>query len=153
MPFRLLVSVAALLVIACGPPRIRIEWNRAPAFVLPVETPVSVKVEADGSQPVANAVVDGLIGLGRGQVLNKWAAVGPVYAELDLTLRQAQHNVVAPDDAQLTVRVTPTNWQFQPGSGRLDARIEVVDAKDPAKAPLYSDTYWATGGVIVMSTQ
>lgn len=151
MPIRLLVSISAFVLIACGPPRIRIEWDRPPAFNLPPEQPVHVMVEADGSAPTANTVVDAISSFGQGQVLNKWVAVPMVKGELELTLRQGGHTVVSEEGAAVILKVKPTRWSYQynhrnGGDGRLEAALVIVDAKNPNAQALYSDEYWATSG-------
>lgn len=145
---RLLLALALSLLFAGCTPRIRIEWNRPARFVLPVEQPLAINVEADGTAPTANTVVDAMIDIGQGQLLNKWLAVLPVRTELDAHLRRAGHRVVEPESAAVTVKVRPTRWSYNVarngvGSGRIEAKIEVLDARNQ---PLFSDTYWATGG-------
>lgn len=143
---RVLVA-STLLLIACGPPRIRLEWSRPAQFTLPLEKPVSIKVEADGTPPGEAAVVDAVISFGQGQLLNKWVAVPAVKGELELQLRHAGHTVVSEEAADLIVQVTPTRWSYQANNGgRLEASVRILDAKNPGAQPLYADGYWATGG-------
>lgn len=143
---RLPVCVAAFLLIACGPPRIRIEWSRPAQFVMPVEQPVAIEVVPDGTPPDVNTVVDAIDAVGRGQILNKWVAVPAVLGELHAQLNRAGHKVVDAPAAEVIVKVKPTRWSFGNNGGRLDALVWVVAAKDPNGPALYQDTYWATGG-------
>lgn len=150
VPSRFLLALALMVVAGCTP-RIRIEWSRPARFVLPVEHPIALSVEVDGAAPTGENVVDAMIGLGQGQLLNKWLAVLPVHSSLEGQLRRAGHNLVDPRSAALIVRVRPTRWSYQrdqkgSGSGRLEARIEVIDPRNPAGQPLFADRYWATGG-------
>ncbi|MBS1149792.1 MAG: hypothetical protein H6Q89_1490 [Myxococcaceae bacterium] len=148
MRSRLLVVLLGLsLAVGCTP-RIRLNWSQPPRLVIPLEQPMVLDVEADGAAPTEHNVIDAIVDVSQGQVLNKWLAVLPVRTELNLLLRHAGHQVVEPQTAAVTVRVRPTRWSFhlnknRSGSGRLEARIEVFD---PNGQPLFSDDYWATGG-------
>lgn len=142
--------VGVLLAIGCAP-RIKIEWNRPPRLSVPKGQPLALNVQADGTPPNANMVADAIIDITQGQVLNKWMAVGPVRHELDAQLRAAGHNMVEGPGGGLTVRVRPTRWSYHAnksgsGSGRLEARIEVFDDRDPGGQPKFADSYWGSGG-------
>ncbi|MFZ5468815.1 MAG: tetratricopeptide repeat protein, partial [Myxococcota bacterium] len=146
------VGLSLALVAGCTP-RIRLERSRPAAVQLPIDQPIALQVETDGTAPSATNVMDAVIGVTQGQVLNKWLAVEPVRNELRVQLQNAGYRLVEPAQAQAVVRVRPVRWHYQleqqknvmHGSGRLDVKLELLDAKNPAAPPLYSATYWGTG--------
>lgn len=141
--------------VGCGPPRIRIEWSQPAAFNLPPETPVAVIVERDGVQPSVNNVLDTALDVTRGQVMNKWLAVEPVKQEFTAALQKRGYRIVDSSQAQALIKVRPVAWSyeldakkkqdFRNGTGRLDVRVDVYDAKKLNEAPLFTETYWANG--------
>jgi tetratricopeptide (TPR) repeat protein len=148
---RLSALAPLLLLLACTP-RIRIEWTRPAAFSLPTDKKVALVVETDGVAPSAGNVLDTAIGLTQGQVLNKWLAIEPLRNELGTQLAREGYNLVDRDKADVLVRVQPTAWSYQlgkagdlkNGSGRLDAKVDVLEAKNASAPAIYRQTYWAT---------
>lgn len=148
----LIVSLLAMTV-GCSH-RIRIERSRPARFPLGANHPIALQVEKDGTPPSSSTVLEAVIDASQGQVLNKWLAVEPVKSELNAQVRGAGYRVVDRAEASLIVRVRPTSWSYQlenrgdlrSGFGKLQALIEIVDARDPNARPVFSDTYWATAG-------
>lgn len=139
---------ASLVFLACAP-KIRISWDKPPALVLPTTQKVAVEVKADGIAPSATQVMDAVIGVTQGQLMNKWLAVEPVKNELVTQLRSAGFTVVEPGQADVVLAMVPTAWSYQRsqqgnGVGRLDASVVLRDQKNGG-APLYQDSYWAKG--------
>ncbi|MBI3183159.1 MAG: tetratricopeptide repeat protein [Myxococcales bacterium] len=150
-----LALLAATVVTSFGcTPRIRIEWSRPARFQLAPDQRIALQVEADGVGPSATNVLDAAIGFTQGQVLNKWVAVEAVRNEMDAELRRAGLNLVDRPQADLVLRARPTDWSYQldekkdvkSGVGRLDVRIDVLDARNPNAPPLFGSSYWAKGG-------
>jgi tetratricopeptide (TPR) repeat protein len=129
----------------------RINRTRPPVFPLAAEQKVVLLVEKDGSPP---DVINAAFGITQGQVLNKWGAVEPVRNVFGTSLRNSGYTVVegAPD---IIIRVRPTGWSYElhekslslsalrAGSGRLDARIEILDGRNPSTV-FYGGSYWAS---------
>lgn len=141
--------------VACGPPRIRIEWSQPAAFNLPNTVPVAVIVEKDGVQPTANNVLDAFGAVTQGQVMNKWLAVEPVKQEFTAALTKQGYQIVDSSKAQAIIKLRPVAWSyeldakqkqdFRNGVGKLEVKVDVYDAKNQGGAPVYSETYWARG--------
>lgn len=112
-------------------------------------------MEKDGSEPDVVNVVDAAISFTQGQVLNKWVAVEPVRNVFSTGLRNSGYNVAEGGTPDIIIRVRPTHWAYElnqkslslsslrAGSGRLDARIEILDGHNPANV-LYGNSYWAS---------
>lgn len=151
---RLALSLALLSLAAGCSHTFRIERTRPPVFQLNTTQKISLQVDKDGNPSSATTVLDTAIGVTQGQVLNKWLAVEPVRNEFNASLRGSGYAVVD-RFPELIIRVRPTSWTYQleekpkdlnalrSGSGRLDARIEIVEAANPSNV-LYGDSYWAT---------
>jgi tetratricopeptide (TPR) repeat protein len=154
----------ALVGLAAGcTPKLRVEWTRPPRCILPESRKIALRVDKDGSGPTAAEVADVVIGVkNQGQVLNKWAAVGPVRNEFKAQLEREGLELVDEDerpDAILAVR--PIDWKYAldqkpdlkhgstltKGSGRLDVRVQLLDAKNPKAQPQFLESYWATSSV------
>jgi tetratricopeptide (TPR) repeat protein len=149
----LAVSLLAMTV-GCSQHRIRIERTRPARFSLGANQPVALQVEKDGTPTTSHTVFEAVVDVSQGQMLNKWLAVDPVRTELNAQMRGAGYTVVDGAAASLILRVRPTSWSYQlekwsdlrSGHGRLQALIEIVDARDPNARPVFTETYWATAG-------
>ncbi|MBX5484551.1 MAG: tetratricopeptide repeat protein [Myxococcaceae bacterium] len=146
-----LFAVLALMAQGCSS-TIRISRTRPPVFQIKDNQKIALQVEADGTAPSAATVMDAAISFGQGQLLNKWLAVEPVRNEFDAQFRNAAYQLVPADQADLIIRVRPVNWSYhlesaksvRSGSGRLDVRLEILDAHNPNGGALYSATYWGS---------
>jgi tetratricopeptide (TPR) repeat protein len=153
LALRVLAVCSIVLAAACTP-KVRIQRMNPAKFELAQGSQLAVQVDADGAPPPAAALVGAALDLAQGQLLNKWVAIEPLRSELDRQLRRTSHPIVERKQAQYLVRAVPTDWQFRPatadgtaakGSGKLYARIEVLDARDPNAPALYADSYWGAG--------
>lgn len=153
--FTRLALALSLLALSMGCSNsFRINRTRPAAFPLRTDQKIALQVERDGTPPSATTVLDAAVALTVGQVLNKWLAVEPVRSEFNASLRGSGYTLVD-RFPELIVRVRPTAWSYQlqekpkdlnalrSGSGRLDARIEILDARDPSTV-LYGGSYWAS---------
>lgn len=149
------VLFLALGAIGCGPPKVHVSWSRPPLFSLDKSKKIAVVVEAEGqAPPSATQVLDTVLGVTRGKLLNKWAAVPPLTNELKASLQEAGYTIVdSPARADVIVRGRPMEWHyaldkptdFSSGVGRLDAVVEIYDARASGGPPLFGDSYWAKG--------
>src|SRR4051794_4144755 len=101
------IALLTLALTACGSPRMRIEWSRPALVPLAPGQHLTLLVESDGP-PSATNVLDGVIGVTQGQIMNKWVAVQPVRNEFDAQLRRAGHELAPPGHADRILRLRPT---------------------------------------------
>lgn len=151
---RLVLLFAVLASAVACTPRIRITRPTPARFHLPTTQPLALEVKPDGVAPSATTVMDAAIGLSQGQVMNKWVAVEPVRVEWNGQLHAASYKLVAAGQAERILRIVPTGWAYEidkqnlkAGHGRLDLRVEVLDARNPDGPPLFREEYWATSSV------
>jgi hypothetical protein len=150
LPF-LFAAVAALLVsTGCAAPTIHLTWSRPPLLPVPITQRVAVDISKDSAAVTPNNAIGAVIGLTKGQVMNKDMSVDALRTELAGQLQNMGYTVVDKSRADVVIRVTPTSWEYQlqPGSltsgrGRLDITVDVFDLHNPAGQAIFHDGYWA----------
>jgi hypothetical protein len=146
----LLTAVALFLTTGCAAPVIRLSWSRPPLLPITTAQKVGVDVSAGVTAPTPTATLGAVIGLARGQVMNKDMSVDALRAELRGQLQNMGFAVVDQSQADVIIRVIPTAWEYklQPntltsGHGRLDIQVDVFDLHGTAGQAIFHDGYWA----------
>lgn len=132
---------------------IRLERTRPPILNLAPDRRLVVEVEAptSGAPNVAEAV-GVIVGVTKGQLLQPGLAVDPLRNEFRKQLQTSHLTLASDAEADTVVRVVVTDWTYRgplplqkgTGSGKLQARIEVLDRRAPGSPRLYVDDFWAT---------
>lgn len=153
LPSRLVtVVVAAALLSGCAH-HIRIARTRPAPLNLAADRTLEVLVEAPSTpndQPTASDAVGAFFDATRGQLIPTAFAVDPLRKEFRDALHASRFPLAA--GADTLVRVTPIDWTYRgplplqrgTGSGKLQARVEVLDRRLPEAPRLYNETFWAT---------
>lgn len=147
-----LAVVTLAFASACGAPRIRIERSRPAAFQLSQSQRIVVTAAPDGSEPAAETVMMAALTATQGQLLNKFVAVVPVQTAFVDALQSAQYSLGEAPSADLMLRLVPVRWVYEidsledvtAGRGKLEVRLQILNAREPGAPALYDETYWGT---------